>query len=97
MPNTRQYVTPARRARITRTDIEQVGITPGCPGCKCTLRRGVEREHTEECRKRIEDALIAAGNAKVISAQIRILERAAETLEENEEVEAKRVKVKEEQ
>ena len=73
MPNARPEVIPARRAQITKDDIEQVGLTPGCPGCTSTLRGGVRRERTEECRKRIEDALTAAGNDKVVKAQNRIL------------------------
>ena len=93
LPNARQEVVPARRARITRQDIERVGHTPGCPGCSSTLRGGVRREHAEQCRKILEDALTAAGEQKVVRAQEQILERAAEAMSEQEENKAKRVKV----
>ena len=71
-------------------------MTPGCAGCKSTLREGVRREQNEECRKRLENALTAAGNEKVVRAQTIILESATEDLEEQEQSNAQKFKLGEE-
>ena len=54
-----------RRARISRTDVIRVGFTVGCPGCTAINRGEKEAQnHTEECRTRIEKALIEEGGIK---------------------------------
>ena len=54
-----------RRARISRTDVIRVGFTIGCPGCTAINRGEKEAQnHTEECRARIEKALMEEGGIK---------------------------------
>merc|ERR1711867_215660 len=54
-----------RRARISRNDVIRVGYTIGCPGCRAISRGEKEAQnHTEECRTRIEKALIEEGGIK---------------------------------
>ena len=54
-----------RRARISRSDVIRVGFTIGCPGCTAINRGEKEAQnHTEECRTRIEKALIEEGGLK---------------------------------
>ena len=52
-----------RRARITRDEVMKAGFTIGCPGCRAISRNAPSQNHTEVCRKRIEEALIAQGGA----------------------------------
>ena len=54
-----------RRARISREDVRKHGYTANCPGCRA-INRGEtgSQNHTEECRKRIEAAIIREGGAK---------------------------------
>ena len=37
--------------------MEKYGTTIGCEGCEAYLRGGGNRNHTEECRNRIENAI----------------------------------------
>ena len=53
-----------RRARISREDVIRVGFTHGCPGCIAISRNAPSQNHTEECRSRIENALINEGGVK---------------------------------
>ena len=44
--------------RITDAMLNKYGYTENCPGCTCRKANvGEVRAHTEECRKRIEEAL----------------------------------------
>ena len=52
-----------RRARITREEVARAGYTIGCPGCKAVSRNAPSQNHTEACRKRIEETLKAQGGA----------------------------------
>ena len=45
---------PVRRMYIQRKDVAKYGATAGCEGCKAAVRGGEARNHTEECRRRIE-------------------------------------------
>ena len=45
-----------RRIRITRDDVKQAGMTPGCEGCVAVNRGMASRPHNEECRMRMEKA-----------------------------------------
>ena len=48
-----------RRARITPKDLKEHGYTVGCPGCEAVeMGLATRRGHTEECRQRIEEALV---------------------------------------
>ena len=53
-----------RRARITRDDIIKVGYTHRCPGCVAISRNAPAQNHTEECRRRVEDALLREGGVR---------------------------------
>ena len=55
---------PVRRMYIQRKDVEKYGATEGCEGCKAAVRGGESRNHTEECRKRIEKAMRDAKDIK---------------------------------
>ena len=52
-----------RRARITREEVARAGFTVGCPGCRAVSRNAPSQNHTEACRKRIEETLKAQGGA----------------------------------
>ena len=45
-------------------DIEIYGQTPGCPGCIMS-GRGVRRDHSGECRKRMEGYMIKKGDSRI--------------------------------
>ena len=69
LPNPDELAAPKpeikRRARISRSDVIRVGHTIGCPGCVAISRGEKEAQnHTEECRARIEKALIEEGGLK---------------------------------
>ena len=50
-----------RRMMLRRGDFERHGYTAGCPGCLHYQIEGSARAgHTEECRKRIEEAIAAS-------------------------------------
>ena len=48
-----------RRAQITLADTDEHGDTEGCKGCRAARRRERGIQHSEECRKRLEDAMLA--------------------------------------
>ena len=50
-----------RRLYIRKKDIIKYGATVGCEGCRAVVRGGVSRNHTEECRARIEKAIREEG------------------------------------
>ena len=45
-------------------ELKQYGFTVGCPGCRAANLGTTPVGHSDECRKRIEDALIEEGGAK---------------------------------
>ena len=50
---------PSRRLMLRPDDFRVHGYTPGCPGCiALRAKRGSSRNHTEECRRRIESELV---------------------------------------
>ena len=55
---------PVRRMYIQRKDIARYGATAGCEGCKAAVRGGEARNHTEECRRRIEKAMQEAKDSR---------------------------------
>merc|ERR1711951_16966 len=52
-----------RRARITREEVAKAGFTVGCPGCRAISRNAPAQNHTETCRKRLEEAITKQGGA----------------------------------
>jgi len=47
-----------KRMMLRRTDVEKFGPTTGCGGCRAALEgRGRRQNHTEGCRKRMEEEL----------------------------------------
>ena len=47
-----------RRAKLKPQDFERHGFTVGCPGCEqIQLKSSDRKSHTEQCRKRMEEAL----------------------------------------
>ena len=57
-PDLSAPVTVARRTRITPVDLAAHGYTPGCPGCEAVqLGHSQRTNHTEACRKRLEEAM----------------------------------------
>ena len=72
-----------RRWKITKEDIEAYGTTPGCLGCR-TMKAGLPRQnHSENCRKRIEDEIKKTdeGRARVDRSNTRLDEYYASQIE----------------
>ena len=46
-----------RRFRVDKQDIERHGVTRGCKGCEAAVTGRNKREHSEQCRRRFEEAL----------------------------------------
>ena len=57
-------VKETRKMKILRTDIIEHGATDGCPGCRATMAGERGRNHTDTCRKRIEDMIAASDIGK---------------------------------
>ena len=53
-----------RRSKLQRQDVIRAGLTPGCPGCTAISRNAESQNHTEECRKKVEEWLINKGGSK---------------------------------
>ena len=70
---------------LPHADIAQHGATVGCDGCRAISRKEPSRNHTEQCRARIEEAMMKEGG-----------ERARRVKEATERVTGKR-KAEEEQ
>ena len=74
---------PVRRMYIQRKDIAKYGATAGCEGCKAAVRGGEARNHTEECRRRIEKDMKEAKDNKWEKANTKINEWMAKKIEED--------------
>ena len=48
-----------RRMRFDMDDLDKYGFTTGCPGCKATNRGEFSVNHSEECRRRVEEKMRA--------------------------------------
>ena len=46
-----------RRLYIKKADVKKYGATVDCPGCRAVVRGGDSRNHTETCRKRLEECI----------------------------------------
>ena len=82
-----------RRTYITRQDVEKYGMTDGCPGCIAANRKEKARPHTEECRIRLEHAMMSDQNPRWESN----LKRIADEVERQVEAEHKEKRRKKEQ
>ena len=57
-PDASRNVPVPRRMMLRQSDFNEHGLTIGCPGCQyVTHEVGHTRNHTEECRRRIEEAI----------------------------------------
>ena len=66
-----------RRVRINRDMVIKHGMTENCEGCKAVNRGGVARNHSEECRARMEEIMRNAGNSRLEKAETRVNEQLA--------------------
>jgi hypothetical protein len=86
----------SRRVYIRQSDLEVYGYTVGCQVCD-TLRAGLPRpagtNHSDVCRKRIEEAMVNDGGANQERYTRAYLKRMEE--EERQEAEAKKARVEE--
>jgi len=59
---------PVRKTRfkILRQDVVKYGPTEECEGCRSAMTNGVARNHSEECRDRLAQLLMADGDARVM-------------------------------
>ena len=75
-----------RRMRLTDNLFEKYGYTANCEGCRCKLTgMGDRKPHTEECRKRVEEAMEGDEEGREMKRQDveRQKRRLAEALEES--------------
>ena len=75
-----------RRAMLRRADFTRFGLTAGCAGCQWIANpTGQSRNHTEECRMRIETELAGTedGKAQIQKAKDRIDTKMAEIIEDH--------------
>lgn len=49
---------------ISKWDVTKYGVTPNCKGCDAANRGGTTRNHTEECRKRLEERMKEDGDER---------------------------------
>ena len=59
-----------RRFSIRKQDIKDHRMTVGCPGCEAAARGKPKRKHSEECRKRFEEAMKGEERLKASKARI---------------------------
>ena len=75
-PETKEFL--RGRIRITRDDVRDAGMTPGCEGCVAANRGITSRPHNEECRRRSEENMskkqdrITEGNEKRLAEEVEI-------------------------
>ncbi len=57
-----------RKTYIYKADIEKIGATQGCPGCRALMTPGnkYRAKHTNECRQRVEEELNKTEEGKKI-------------------------------
>ena len=88
-----------RRPKIEKRDAEKFGLTPGCPGCIAASRGAPGRNHTESCRKRMEEGMTQANDERINRYSQRIVEAAERMMPktEGEHEEGKKRRTHEEQ
>ena len=65
MPDAERNVPVPRRLMLRQTDFAKFGFTAGCAGCEwLTHKIGHSRNHTEDCRTRIEAAVAESDEGK---------------------------------
>ena len=64
-----------RRMKITKEDIERIGITPNCEGCTAANRGLIPRNHSEECRAKHESQASSGSNPSAMDRKDRAQER----------------------
>ena len=75
-----------RRLYIRKKDVLKYGATVGCEGCRAVVRGGVSRNHTEECRTRIEKAIREEGEGnRAQQAEDRVNKRLYKEMEKEME------------
>ena len=84
---TREEQPEVRAAYIYKSDVEEHGPTPKCPGCRALIGGKYRAKHTDECRKRFQEILEQSeeGRRRFQSATERRLDaitREAQELEE---------------
>ena len=52
-----EEVRGVKRFRISKEDFAEIGMTDGCPGCKAIRAGRPAQNHTEACRRRVENHL----------------------------------------
>ena len=72
-----------RIIRITRDDVRQAGMTPGCEGCVAANRGIASRPHSEECRMRMEEHMSKRQDKRVERYEKRLAEEVEKQVEEN--------------
>ncbi len=60
-----------RRLRVKTEDLEKLGFTTRCPGCRAANRGSTAVGHCEECRRRITDGLTKLGDERVARERMR--------------------------
>ena len=81
MPDPEAQPRVPRRARLSPEDFVKFGYTVGCPGCEqLHLKSSERRNHTEECRRRMELELANTeeGQDRLDKAKDRLDTRTAE-------------------
>ena len=79
-PETEEREYRQRRFKIFRKDLATHGYTIGCPGCIAAQNDQDPKNHSEECRDRIAQALGQAGDSRIM----REAERQQQELEEQQ-------------
>lgn len=77
---------PIRRVRLNPSDFKTHGFTPNCPGCKSILIGDTPRNHTDQCRERMESALnqTSDGSRRIKHVEERTTRIMARSIEEQE-------------
>ena len=55
-----------RRFRITKEEVRVHGITPGCKGCARALGTGTSVNHSDRCRKWLEEKFIQDADPRIL-------------------------------
>ena len=63
-----------RKPKIEKRDVDKFGLTPGCPGCVAASRGAPGRNHTESCRKRMEEGMTQGNDERIVRDNQRIVE-----------------------
>ena len=67
---------------ISRADVDKYGTTLGCKGCIAAKRKETPKNHTEECRKKIESCIEKHEKVRLDREIERLTRRYAEVVDE---------------